>query len=44
VLGDRTVGEEVSYPDIDLAIKPGPDGKSTHFHKDGRPYPPLPRD
>jgi uncharacterized cupin superfamily protein len=44
VVGDRTAGEEVTYPDIDLAIKPGSDGKGAHFHKDGSPYPPLPRD
>src|SRR5262245_3538110 len=44
VVGDRTAGEEVPYPDIDLAIRPGADGKSAHFHKDGTPYPPLPRD
>ena len=41
-VGDRTAGEEVTYPDIDLAIKPGPDGKAAHFHKDGRLYPRCP--
>ena len=44
VVGDRTPGDEGSYPDIDLAWKAGPDGKMGYFHKDGTPYPPKPRD
>ena len=44
VVGDRSAGEEVTYPDIDLAIRPGPDGKSAYFRKDGTHYPPLARD
>jgi hypothetical protein len=26
VIGDRTAGDEVTYPDIDLELKAGPDG------------------
>lgn len=44
VVGDRTAGDEVHYPDIDLAWKPGPNGRMGFFHKDGRPYPHLPPD
>jgi hypothetical protein len=33
----------VTYPDIDLEYRGGPDGKG-YFQKDGTPYPPLPRD
>ena len=38
VVGDRSAGDEVSYPDIDLAWKRGPDGVKGYFHKDGTPY------
>ena len=38
VAGDRTAGDEVSYPDIDLAGKLAPDGRFRFFHKDGTPY------
>jgi uncharacterized cupin superfamily protein len=44
VIGDRTGGDEVTYPDIDLEIKAGPDGVKTFRHKDGTPYPPVARD
>ena len=44
VVGDRTVGDEVTYPDIDLEIKAGPDGVTRFHHKDGTPYPPAARD
>lgn len=44
VVGDRTAGDEVSYPDIDLAWRAGPDGKKAYFQKDGTPYPHLPPD
>jgi hypothetical protein len=27
----------VTYPDDDLDIRPGPDGKSVYFRKDGTP-------
>ena len=38
VVGDRTAGDEVSYPEIDMHGRMGPDGKYTFSHKDGRPY------
>ncbi len=34
VVGDRTDGEEVSYPDVDMHLKHG----QGFFHKDGRKY------
>jgi uncharacterized cupin superfamily protein len=37
-VGDRTPGEEATYPDDDLMLKAGPDGKYLFLHKDGRPY------
>lgn len=36
--GDRTPGDEVTYPDDDLAARFA-DGLWRFFHKDGRPYP-----
>ncbi len=36
-VGDRTLFERVTYPDDDLDIRPGPDGKSVYFRKDGTP-------
>ena len=44
VVGDRTAGDEVTYPDIDLALKAGPDGVRGFLHKDGTPYPRVSRD
>jgi uncharacterized cupin superfamily protein len=44
VIGDRTAGDEVSYPDIDLVLKAGPDGSRVFCHKDGTPYPRAARD
>ena len=41
-LGDRTADDEVTYPDIDLRVM-GPDGRRGFLHRDGRPYPPAPR-
>ncbi len=38
VVGDRTAGDEVVYPDIDLHGKPGPDGRYVFTRKDGTPY------
>lgn len=38
VVGDKTEGDEVSYPDIDLHAKPGPDGKRYFCRKDGTRY------
>jgi len=37
-VGDRTAGDEGSYPCDDLKASLGPDGKWTYTHKDGRPY------
>jgi uncharacterized cupin superfamily protein len=39
VVGDRTPNDEVTYPDIDLELKAGPDGAKGFRHKDGTPYP-----
>lgn len=36
-IGDRTPFEVVDYPDDDLMVRPGPDGKSVYFRKDGTP-------
>ena len=36
-IGDRTAGEEVSYPDDDLKIEQV-EGKSVYLHKDGTAY------
>jgi uncharacterized cupin superfamily protein len=44
VVGDRTAGDEVTYSDIDLELKAGPDGAKTFRHKDGTPYPEVGRD
>jgi uncharacterized cupin superfamily protein len=38
VIGDRTPGEEGTYPDIDLHGKADPSGKWHYSHKDGTPY------
>ena len=43
VVGDRTPGDEASYPDIDLKLTPVPGGASTFTHKDGTPYPKVER-
>lgn len=40
VVGDRAADDTVSYPDIDLAWKAGPDGTMCFTRKDGTPYPP----
>ena len=37
-VGDRTPGDEVSYPTEDLEAVMGGDGKWRFAHKDGRPY------
>jgi uncharacterized cupin superfamily protein len=42
LVGDRTLGDEVTYTDIDL--EGGPDGIRTFKHKDGTPYPNTERD
>jgi uncharacterized cupin superfamily protein len=38
VIGDRTAGDEVSYPEIDMHGRMGPDGRYTYTHKDGTAY------
>ncbi len=38
VIGDRTSGDDVSYPDIDMHGHMGPDGRYTFTSKDGTPY------
>jgi uncharacterized cupin superfamily protein len=38
VVGDRTAGDEVSYPDVDMLLRVGADGRYTFTHKDGTPY------
>jgi uncharacterized cupin superfamily protein len=38
VIGDRTAGDEVSYPEIDMHGRMGSDGRYVFTHKDGRPY------
>ena len=37
-VGDRTPGDQGTYPDDDLQAVLGPDGKWRFTHKDGRPY------
>ena len=37
-VGDRTPGDQGSYPSDDLRAKMGPDGKWQFAHKDGTPY------
>jgi uncharacterized cupin superfamily protein len=37
-IGDRTPGDEGSYPVDDIQAVMGPDGKWVFTHKDGRPY------
>jgi len=37
-IGDRTEGEEVVYPDDDLLLTIGPDGKYRSTRKDGTPF------
>lgn len=37
-IGDRTPGDEGSYPDDDIQAVMGADGKWQFTHKDGRPY------
>ena len=38
VVGDRTPGDEVFYPDIDMHGRTGPDGKFIFTRKSGEPY------
>jgi len=39
VVGDRTPSDDVTYSDIDLELKGGPDGVRKWRRKDGSPYP-----
>ena len=38
VVGDRTEGDEVDYPDIDMRGRMGPDGRYHFTRKDGTPF------
>lgn len=38
VIGDRTAGDEITYPDIDMQGKLGPDGKYRFTRKDGSDF------
>lgn len=38
VVGDRTAGDEVTYPDVDMHLRTGPNGNYIFAHKDGTPY------
>lgn len=38
VIGDRTRGDAIEYPDIDMQGEMGPDGRYVFKHKDGMPY------
>lgn len=38
VIGDRTRGDAIEYPDIDMQGEMGPDGRYVFKHKDGTPY------
>ena len=44
VVGVRSAGDEVTYPDLDLRLGIVADGKRGFLHKDGTPYPTMPRD
>ena len=44
VIGDRSAGDEVIYPDLDLHLGIGSDGQRGFLHKNGVPYPVAPRD
>jgi uncharacterized cupin superfamily protein len=37
-IGDRNPGDEVFYPDDDIQVRPGRDGKRRFEHKDGTAY------
>ncbi|HTW70083.1 MAG TPA: cupin domain-containing protein [Acetobacteraceae bacterium] len=38
VIGDRTAGDEVTYPDVDMHLRLLPDGTPLFSRKDGTPY------
>ena len=37
-IGDRSAGDEVDYPEDDIRVRTGPDGRRRYEHKDGTPY------
>lgn len=37
-VGDRAAGDQVLYPEDDLVLVTGPDGRRRFAHKDGTPY------
>jgi uncharacterized cupin superfamily protein len=37
-ISNRDGADRAVYTDVDLALLPGPDGKLTFTHKDGKPY------
>ncbi|MCP5367331.1 MAG: cupin domain-containing protein [Hyphomicrobiales bacterium] len=37
-VGDRTAGDEVDYPDIDMLLRRDGDGRARFVRKDGTPY------
>lgn len=37
-IGDRTAGETATYPDDDLRLETGADGKVVFLHKDSTKY------
>ena len=37
VIGDRTAGDEITYPDVDMHAVLGPDGGYNFTTKDGEP-------
>lgn len=38
-VGDRSPEDAVAYPDDDLKVEPGPDGRARYLRKDGTPIP-----
>jgi uncharacterized cupin superfamily protein len=39
VVGDRSAGDRIAYPDLNLQAELGEDGRYRFFTKDGAPYP-----
>jgi uncharacterized cupin superfamily protein len=39
VVGDRTGEDEITYPDIDMQARLGPDGRYEFRRKDGTAFP-----
>ena len=38
VVGDRSGGDKIDYPDIDMLGRVQPDGSFRFVHQDGTPY------